>query len=102
MIFSSMIAGVDQSMRRSTRKPRLNHDENRWTKSPSMTREIVAVIHGVQQLLAHAHQRGGAAGREIEPAEQFEPARFGREVQFGRGLRRTDARQASIAASMRA
>src|SRR2546430_3581614 len=28
-----MIAGVDQSMRRSTRKPRLNHDENRCTKS---------------------------------------------------------------------
>jgi len=24
-----IIAGVDQSIRRSTRKPRLNHDENR-------------------------------------------------------------------------
>ena len=28
------------------------------------------------QLLAHAHQRGGAAGREIEAAEQFLPARL--------------------------
>src|SRR5450759_3137720 len=35
MIFSSTIAGVDQSMLRSTRKPRLNQDENRWTKSSS-------------------------------------------------------------------
>ena len=37
MIFSSIEAGVDQSIRRSTRKPRLNHDENKWTKSLSMT-----------------------------------------------------------------
>ena len=29
MIFSRIIAGVDQSIRRSTRKPRLNQDENR-------------------------------------------------------------------------
>ena len=28
-------------MRRSTRKPRLNQDENRWTKSASTAREIV-------------------------------------------------------------
>ncbi len=48
--------------------------------------EIVAVIHGVEQLLAHAHQRRGAAGGEIEPAEQFEPARFAGVMQFGRGF----------------
>ncbi len=48
--------------------------------------EIVAVIHGVDQLLAHAHQRRGAAGREIEPAEQFEPARLAGVVQLGRGF----------------
>ncbi len=35
MIFSRIIAGVAQSIRRSTRKPRLNQDENRWTKSAS-------------------------------------------------------------------
>ena len=35
MIFSRIAAGVDQSIRRSTRKPRLNQDENRWTKSSS-------------------------------------------------------------------
>ena len=69
MIFSRIIAGVDQSIRRSTRKPRLNQDENRWTKSASTAREVVAVVQRVEQLLAHAHQRGGAAGREIEPAQ---------------------------------
>ena len=36
MIFSSRFAGVDQSMVRSTRKPRLNQDEKRWRKSSSM------------------------------------------------------------------
>ena len=53
-------------------------------------RQIVAMIHGVEQLLAHAHQRGGAAGREIEPAEQLEPPRFGDAMQLGcvRGRRR--------------
>ena len=39
--------------------------------------ESSRLIHGVEQLLAHAHQRGGAAGREIEPAEQLLPARLG-------------------------
>ena len=48
--------------------------------------EIVAVIHGVEQLLAHAHQRRGAARRKIEPAEQFEAARFAGEMQFTRCL----------------
>ena len=48
--------------------------------------EIVAMIHGVEELLAHAHQRRGAAGREIEPAEQFEPARLGGAIQLGRGI----------------
>ena len=73
-----MLAGVDQSIRRSTRKPRLNQDENMWTKSLSMDGEVVAMLHGVEQLLAHPHQRGGAAGREIEPAQQLLPARLGR------------------------
>ena len=45
--------------------------------------QIVAVVHGVEQLLAHAHQRGGAAGREIEPAEQFEPPRLAGLLQLG-------------------
>ena len=47
--------------------------------------EIVAVAEHVDQLLAHAHQRGGAAGREIEPAEQFLPARLGGGMQLGGG-----------------
>ena len=49
-------------------------------------REIVAVIERVQQLLAHADQRRGAARREIEAAEQLLPARFGGGVDLGRGL----------------
>ena len=48
--------------------------------------EVVAMIERVEQLLAHAHQRGGAARREIEPAQQFLPARLGRGVHFGGGL----------------
>ena len=48
--------------------------------------EIVAVIERVHQLLAHAHQRGGAAGRQIEAAEQFLPARLGSGVHFGGGF----------------
>ena len=48
--------------------------------------EIVAVIHGVDQLLAHFHKRGGAAGRQIEPAEQFLPARLGGQMHVGGGL----------------
>ena len=83
-----MRAGVDQSIRRSTRKPRLNQDENRCMKSSSTTREIVAAIHGVEQLLAHAHQRRGATRREIEPAQQFQPARLGGAVHFGARPRR--------------
>ena len=54
--------------------------------------QIVAVIHGVEELLAHAHQRRGAAGREIEPAQQFQPARLGGAMQLGGSLRRSVAR----------
>jgi hypothetical protein len=35
MIFSRIAAGIDQSMRRNTRKPRLNHDDRRCSKSLS-------------------------------------------------------------------
>ena len=38
--------------------------------------KVVAVIHRVEKLLAHANQCRGAAGREIQPAEQFQPARL--------------------------
>ena len=48
--------------------------------------EIVAVVEHVHQLLAHMHQRDGAAGREIEPAEQFLPARLGGGMHFRRGF----------------
>ena len=40
----------------------------------------------VEQVLAHRDQRGGAAGREIEAAEQLLAARLGRVMQLGRGL----------------
>src|SRR6476620_4626361 len=38
MIFSSTLAGLDQSIRRSTRKPRLNQDEKRCARSLSTRR----------------------------------------------------------------
>ena len=47
--------------------------------------EIVAMIHRVEQLLAHAHQRRRAAGREIEAAEKLEPPRLGRAMELGGG-----------------
>ena len=31
--------------------------------------EVVAMAERVHELLAHAHERHGAAGREIEPAK---------------------------------
>ena len=49
-------------------------------------RKVAAVRHRIEQLLAHAHQRRGAAGREIEPAEQFLPARLGGLMDLGCGL----------------
>src|SRR5215469_10730950 len=72
MIFSRMLAGVDQSMRRSTRKPRLNQDEKRWTKSASTaarsSRWSIASI-------SFSRMRTSA----------FVPARLGGAVQLRRG-----------------
>ncbi len=64
-------------------------------------REVGAVVHRVDQLLAHAHQRGSAAGREVEAAEQFLPARLGGDVHLGRGRIGGRCCQPAIAASMR-
>ena len=47
-------------------------------------RELVApMIHGVEELLAHAHPRPGAIGCEIAAAEQFEPPRLAGDVKVG-------------------
>ena len=43
------------------------------------------MIERVHQLFAHAHQRGGTARREIEPAKQLLPPRLGGGMNFGRG-----------------
>ena len=48
--------------------------------------EIVAMIHGVKKLLAHTHESCGAAGGQIEPAKQFEPARLAGAMQLGGGF----------------
>ena len=47
--------------------------------------EIVAMIHGLEQLRAHAHQRRRAAGRKIEAPEELEPARLGGAMEPGCG-----------------
>src|SRR5205085_1453888 len=39
----------------------------------------------VHEVFPHGYERGGAAGREIETAEQLLPARLGRKMQFGGG-----------------
>ena len=48
-------------------------------------REIVAMVHGVDQLLAHAHQRRRPTRREIEAPEELEPPRLGCVMDLGRG-----------------
>ena len=50
-------------------------------------REVGPFAEHVEQLLAHAHQRGGAARREVEAAEQLLPARLGGVMQAGGRLR---------------
>ena len=58
MIFSSTIAGVD-----------------RFEVGPPLER--------VHEVLAHGDQRLGAARREVEPAQQFLPARLARRMKLG-------------------
>src|SRR5262247_1124669 len=48
-------------------------------------REIVAMVHGIDQLLAHADQGGGASGCQVETPEEFEPPRLGRVMELGCG-----------------
>ena len=55
-------------------------------------RQVVAMVERVHQLLAHAHQRRGAAGRQIEPAKQFLPARLGGGVHLAPRSRRPACR----------
>ena len=60
--------------------------------------EILVAFHQAEQIGAHLHQFAGAAGRAVEPADQFLPPRLGGEMQIAGvivaiGL----ARQVSIA-----
>ena len=47
--------------------------------------EIVTMIHRLEQLGAHAHQRRRAPGRQIEAPEELEPPRLGRAMEPGCG-----------------
>ena len=84
-----MLAGVDQSIGRSTRKPGLNQDEKRCTKSASVPASSLSSRKAREQVLAHAHQRRRAARRLVEPPDQLLPARLGGEMQLGHGLLRS-------------
>jgi hypothetical protein len=48
-------------------------------------RQFRAAIERIDEMLAHAHQRRGAAGSEVEPPEQLLPPRFGGAMNFGGG-----------------
>jgi hypothetical protein len=50
MIFSSTIAGDDQSMCFSTRNPRLNQEEKRWTKSRSTAARSARLVSASSRL----------------------------------------------------
>ena len=84
MIFSRIAAGEDQSIRRSTRKPRLNHEPKRCWKSRSTTARPAIPARGLEKVGAHRDQRRRAAGRAIETTEQFLPARLGSVVDLAR------------------
>ena len=71
MSFSSTIAGVRQSMRSRRRKPRLNQERNRCSRSASMPRQSGCVLQAAQQLAAHRHERLGAARRHVQAPEQL-------------------------------
>ena len=45
--------------------------------------EILATLQRVHQLLAHGDERRGPARREVEPPQQFLPARLGSGVKLG-------------------
>ena len=82
MIFSRMFAGVDQSMRPQ-------HQETRIEPRREQVREVLVqhVEHGLlflvlEQLLAHPHELGGAARREVQPADDLLPFRLGGGVQL--------------------
>jgi len=47
-------------------------------------REIVAMLERAEHLLAHGDQRLGAAGRQVEPAQQLLTTRFGGRMYFRR------------------
>ena len=49
--------------------------------------EVEVVRFHPQQRLAHPDQRGNAVRREVQPADQFLPARFGGLMQFEQRLR---------------
>src|SRR5262249_32835802 len=46
--------------------------------------EIIGAIERVEKLLAHAHECGGAAGREVKASQQLLPARLGRAMDLRR------------------
>ena len=77
-------------MRRSCRKPRLNHDANRCFRSLSSGRRCRLLAQASVDFLAHGNQGAGAAGRHVHPSQQFLPRRIGglrqRRSGFGRRL----------------
>jgi hypothetical protein len=48
--------------------------------------QVVAMDNGVEQLFAHPNQSDGTARRKVEPAQQFQPSRFGGAVNLGGGI----------------
>ena len=102
MIFSSTIAGVDQSIRRSTRKPRLNQDENRCTKSSSTARRSSrwpsTSISCSRMRTSAAVPPGARLSRRNSSCRRGSEAACTSAAVSSLGL----SRQAAIAASMRA
>ncbi len=72
-------------MRRSTRKPRLNQEPNRWRKSRSSTERPRSSRIASMRSARMATSAAVAAGRAVQPAKQLLAARLRGVVDFGRG-----------------
>ena len=71
-----MFAGVVQSMCLSTRKPRLNQEPKQVDEVRVHAAELGMAAKVLEELLAHPHQRRGAARRQVQAADQLLPPRL--------------------------
>jgi len=83
MIFSRMIAGIDQSIRRKHQEAAVEPGRKQVHEIASTAARSSRWSIASIEPLAHGDQRLGAAGRKVEAAKQLLPARLGGAVKLG-------------------